>query len=391
MSVPELKTDPATGIIYLHWTAPGAKGERGRSKRQSTRTRDMAAAKAYLGEWLLMERTAPAETAAVLTCGEIWAAYEARHLEKKTAAPAGAKYAWKNLSRHFSDLTPAQIDDDVVETYVARRTSGRLGLKAKASTVRKELLMLRASWGWAAGPKVKLLVKATIPEFEIPPEGEARKVWLRREQKDKLLAAAAALPRVGGRTPRVERFLWLAVETAARKTAIYQLTWDRVDFDTGMIDYDVPGRVRTKKRRAQVPMSPALREQMLKWYEERVGDYVLDHGAEVWASVQSVARKAGLGPEQRVATGKKPKATGVSPHVLRHTAATYMLLRGVPPWTVAGILGNSEEMVRKVYGHLCNEAAREAVAQISGDAAADSDMALLAAIRSGKFKLVENV
>ena len=48
----------------------------------------------------------------------------------------------------------------------------------------------------------------------------------------------------------------------------------------------------------------------------------------------------------RAIPGKK-----LSPHVLRHTAATHMARRGVPLWIIAKCLGNSVEMIEKTYGH----------------------------------------
>jgi integrase len=42
---------------------------------------------------------------------------------------------------------------------------------------------------------------------------------------------------------------------------------------------------------------------------------------------------------------------GVTPHVLRHTAVTWMLQRGVPAWQVAGFAGMTLEMLERVYGH----------------------------------------
>jgi integrase len=36
---------------------------------------------------------------------------------------------------------------------------------------------------------------------------------------------------------------------------------------------------------------------------------------------------------------------------LRHTAATWLVSRGVPVWEVAGYLGTSPEMIEKHYGH----------------------------------------
>jgi integrase len=41
----------------------------------------------------------------------------------------------------------------------------------------------------------------------------------------------------------------------------------------------------------------------------------------------------------------------VSPHVLRHTAACWLLQAGVDTWEAAGFLGMSVEMLDRVYGH----------------------------------------
>ena len=41
----------------------------------------------------------------------------------------------------------------------------------------------------------------------------------------------------------------------------------------------------------------------------------------------------------------------VSPHTLRHTAATWLMQRGVSIWQAAGYLGMSPETLDRVYGH----------------------------------------
>ena len=41
----------------------------------------------------------------------------------------------------------------------------------------------------------------------------------------------------------------------------------------------------------------------------------------------------------------------VTPHTLRHTAATWLMQRGVPIWQAAGYLGMSAEMIERTYGH----------------------------------------
>jgi site-specific recombinase XerD len=41
----------------------------------------------------------------------------------------------------------------------------------------------------------------------------------------------------------------------------------------------------------------------------------------------------------------------VTPHTLRHTAATWLMQRGVPIWAAAGFLGMSLEVLQDTYGH----------------------------------------
>jgi integrase len=41
----------------------------------------------------------------------------------------------------------------------------------------------------------------------------------------------------------------------------------------------------------------------------------------------------------------------VTPHTLRHTAATWLMQNGVDKWEAAGFLGMSVEMLDRVYGH----------------------------------------
>jgi integrase len=41
----------------------------------------------------------------------------------------------------------------------------------------------------------------------------------------------------------------------------------------------------------------------------------------------------------------------VTPHVLRHTAATWLMQAGVDLWQAAGFLGLTVEMISQRYGH----------------------------------------
>ena len=352
MAIPYLKLGD-NGVYNIHWTEPG-----GRNKRVSTRQRDLGKAEAVFGEWLILEREAPRPDA--LTVAAAWSVYLTKHIEPNAAAPDTATNSWKNLEPQFGALTAAALSQDLLDDYVAKRGAGKIGRPAQPQTCRRELSVMFTALRFA---------RQAVPEgLKLPAEGEPRDRWLRADETRRLFDAAAALRR-GPRLSRGERFLWLALETAARKTALYELTWDRVDFETNVVHLDVPGRKQTKKRRAAVPISRALRPILLRAYKERETDMVLDHGAEIWPTAQTIAVKAGFGGERApVKTGKKPRATGISPHVLRHTAATHMARRGVPLWKIAKVLGNSLAVVEKVYAKHAPDDLREAVDLISNGA-----------------------
>lgn len=344
MSAPRLKRDPITGIQYIHWT------EGSRSKRISTGERDDSRAQTFLAHWMLVKHSAPAELASEFFVRDLWKVYCEKH---EVAGSETREYIWKNLEPHFGDLRPTGIDDAVVEDYQAKRERGHIGKPSRPSTIRRELSALRACFNWCAHRKRKLIPKEHVPAFDLPPDGEPRDRWLRKDEIQKLLDVAARR-RVGPRLSRAERFLWIALETAARKQAILDLTWDRVDFETGMIDFNVPGRKKTNKKRTAVPMSEALRPVLVRAFGERENNFVFDHGGEIDKTIPRIATEAGV--------------AGVSPHVLRHTAATHMARNGVPLWMIAGILGNSIAMVEKVYAKHCPDGLRDAVNQISGGA-----------------------
>lgn len=330
------------GVYYVHWI------DGRRTKRVSTRTKDLAAAKAFLAQWLVMEREQPA-TSAGFSVADLWELYNAKHVEKNVAAVDTATFSWNNLKPHFGSLRVTEITQDVVDEYEKKRKAGKIGRKSVGSTVRRELITLRACLNWCAEPKRKIIDPKDLPAYDLPEEGEPRDRWLKVEEIKRLFAAAEEHRR-GERLSRAERFLWLALETAARKGAILELTWDRVDFETGVIHYDVPGRRKTKKRRAAPPISPSLRPVLEQAHKERTSDYVLDSKAEVWRLIKNIADTA--------------KVPDVSPHVLRHTAATHMARNGVPLYHIAGVLGNSLAMVEKVYAKHCPDALRAAVNNI---------------------------
>lgn len=58
----------------------------------------------------------------------------------------------------------------------------------------------------------------------------------------------------------------------------------------------------------------------------------------VKTAFESAVRLAGLGPR-------------ISPHTLRHSAATWLMQKGADLWQAAGYLGMSLDVLLNTYGH----------------------------------------
>lgn len=72
----------------------------------------------------------------------------------------------------------------------------------------------------------------------------------------------------------------------------------------------------------------------------------------VHKAFRSVREAAGLGPD-------------VTPHILRHTAATWGMQNRADPYALSGMLGMTLETLQNVYGHHHPDHNREAAAAIA--------------------------
>lgn len=125
---------------------------------------------------------------------------------------------------------------------------------------------------------------------------------------------------------------------------------------------------KNRKRRV-VPMAPQLRE---------VTRYHLGHYAsEQWMLPSSAIPEAPIADKtlmrhfkrivedaELVSGQEDPR--GVVFHTLRHTFASWLVMKGVDLFTVSQLLGNSLKMVEKVYGHLAPDYRQRAVDRLAG-------------------------
>lgn len=237
-------------------------------------------------------------------------------------------FAWQALEPTFGHLRPDQIDAKLCRTYARkRRAAGR-----KDATIIKELSFLRTALKWAKRPGA---------EFELPEPPDPRERYLTRPEFERLLAAC--------KSPHMRLFVLLALSTAGRTTALLELTWDRVDFEKGRVQ--LAKGERKRKGRGAPPMTDRLRAALQEAYELRTSDYVIEYGGEPVKEVKRAFRRA-------VA---RAKLKDVSPHVLRHTAAVWMIEAGATLAEVGQFLGHNDiATTYRVYARFSTEGLRKA-------------------------------
>lgn len=357
---PRLKRN-SFGIWEIRWP------ENGRTRRRSTGTQDHGFAQKVLANFILLderERVLPGEGGPLLVCealgdpdapgSDYWHEHVVPNVVDKTAA----RYARDKLVKHFGPIAVKDISPRDVDTYVNKRRAGELGRPSVNHTISRELSVLNAAINHAV--KARRLARGDQPFIRLPGTSQPRDRWLTEDQANALLAAALEpqnrqLDKT--KLPRVYLFVALALATASRKCALLEMTWEQIDFAGDMIHLNPRGRAQTKKRRPRVPISDELRPVLERAWREAGGV----------GNPDGTRRKRVLAPFDGVRTvfanavrrAKLPR--WVTPHVLRHTWATWAAQSGMDLWKIAGVLGDSLTTVTRTYAHHHPDHLRDAV------------------------------
>lgn len=292
-----------------------------RRRRISTGCTDRGEAEKALLAYLSDARTATAAEG----LGGVLDGYIQNRREERTPGLDRLEWALKPLSAFWSGRPVEAVTVEGCRKYAASRAKQGV----KPSTARTELEALRAALRWAQRARVV----PDAPAVWLPPKPPPRDRWLSREEAARLID--------GARMPHIRLFIMIGLHTAARKTAILTLPWARVDLDARRINFRDPGRAETRKRRPIVPINETLHAALIEAKERATTEWVIEWAGGPVASVKTGFREA----------CNRASVTGVSPHVLRHTAATWMAQAGLPLWQIAGMLGNTEQVVQETYGH----------------------------------------
>lgn len=317
--------------------------ERGRRRTKSTGADDRGEAERRLADELVATEVAGIRDPARRKIADVLADYV---LERgpHVAAQARMAEAVKALIPFWGAHVVGDIREGTIRAYGKQR-------KVKDGTLRRELIVLRAAVNhdYKAGR-----LTATVPVWmPKPPDHKDR--WLTRDEAASLLRGARAEPKV---RPHLPLFILLGLYTGARKEAILSLRWTQVDLERRLIDFNQPGRERTSKGRPIVPISTRLMTflRLMKRLSTPTG-YVVSYRPMRGKK----SRRKGPPPVPRRVRSirhsfdqacERAGLTDVTPHVLRHTSASWMAQAGVPFPKIAGFLGHRDSRVTEaIYSH----------------------------------------
>ena len=259
----------------------------------------------------------------------------------------------ERLNEYWGARKLVEVNGETCREYVK--------LRGNEGSARRDLEDLRA----AINHHAREGYHRGIVRVVLPPKGKPRDRWLTRSEAAALLLACwraretQVIHRGPNKGQRIQtdrrplrhlaRFILLGLYTGTRAAAIASASIERgegrsyVDLDNGIFYRLAEGKRETKKRQPPVPIPPRLLAHLQRWKAKGlVRRHVIEWNGEPIKSVKtafkSAASLAGLG-------------TDVTPHTLRHTAATWLMQAGVDKWEAAGFLGMSVEMLDRVYGH----------------------------------------
>lgn len=252
------------------------------------------------------------------------------------ARPGSTAQAWS--LRAFGLMHGTREPASLTGLDIARYRKARHGL-VKSGTLRRELGAVAAALAWGKRQK---LWQGELVDIELPAKSAPRTVVLTADEEPAFYQAALGyVPTkcaVDGRLSRVARFVAIGLDTGARKEAIETLTWGQVDLVRGFIDFELPGRQQSAKRRAKTPISPRLRAVLERAAGERQGPWVLDHQGDVRKSWGNFLKGTPWGH--------------ITPHDMRRTFVTLAIEAGADIEAVALAVGDDPATLRKHYAHL---------------------------------------
>ncbi|KQS74059.1 integrase [Rhizobium sp. Leaf384] len=290
----------------------------------------------YLAEKYQPERGG---RAAEITVGDVLLVY----LDEKadsSSRPVETRARIGRLNEFFGEIAVGEIRGKKCREFADERETD--------SGARRDLEILRAAINYYHGEyTLDVVPKVTLPDKSLP-----RERWLSRSEVASMVRASRRLRLCD----HIARLVLIGVYTGTRLGAMLSLQWmpntsgGWIDLEKGVLYRKAQGeRVAHNKRKTPVKIPPRLITLLRYWREaDRAIDkdkpclHVINYyGAKVnkpHKAFRAVRTEAGLGDD-------------VTPHILRHTRATWLANAGIDVQEAAASLGITTDEFERTYLH----------------------------------------
>ncbi len=216
------------------------------------------------------------------------------------------------------------------------------------SIIMPERAITAASYVLSCRPKVRL---ATVGSPGLRPRPYSMSAGIHAKRRSFIVARTrvSAYKQIDGRFAT-----WLAsfcsVCTPARELRPSRALQSNAGKE-GLTSISIMASFIASQRADERPRSASrrFRSRLAYWHICNVGKPRVWFGATSSSGMASPLNRSR--PPSKSAAKLAGLGTDVTPHTLRHTAATWLMQAGVDKWEAAGFLGMSVQMLDRVYGH----------------------------------------
>lgn len=301
--------------------------ESGRGFLMSTGTEDRAEAESFLEAHNLRKMTPVNPRISDLL--------DMRMADLKVNRPGRVKntvYMHNTLRKHLGSFRPEQLLPPILNGFRQEYAHVPSMLRSYLVELKTTLLMAQ---------RYKQIAEA--PYIELPCQSVPRDRYLTREEAERLWNEAGSA--------HLRLFIHLALVTGARKGAILDLTWNRVDLVNRRLDFNDPSKQITNKRRPRSPITLETAKLLTDAKQYAESEYVIEYHGKRLLDIKKSFKRAAL----------RAGMNDVTAHTLKHTAISWLAQRGFSPEKISALTETHPDTVRRHYqkfspAHLEDEA-----------------------------------
>lgn len=282
------------------------------------------------------------------------------------------------LRKAFAGLLDTRLDD-ITAWSVEKIRAERIKAKRKASTVNRDLVVLKSAlskaeeWGHVAKHPLRKVKPARIDEIGrirwLAPDEEQRLYEaLKAREADARAARTSAnewrrsrgypeLPPFGAQAfiDHLQPMVLLALDTGMRRGEVFQLNWQDVDLQRRQIK--VRGATAKSRRTRYIPMTSEVHAVLTRWSAQQgqLAELVFpNENGRPFTNVKKAWQ----------ALLKAAKISAFRWHDMRHHFASRLVMKGVDLNTVRELLGHADIEMTLRYAHLAPEFKAQAIAKL---------------------------